>query len=124
MAVRLDHTIMWVRSHEESAGFLAALLELPKPGRFGPFLVFRLANDVSLDLYEQGPDAEISLQHYAFRVDRGEYEKIFAGVKERGLEYWADPSRTRAGETYEFQGDRGFYVVDPNGHLLELITGL
>lgn len=124
MGVRLDHTIVWVHSHRESADFLASILAVPEPERFGPFLVFRLENGVSLDLHEQGADAQISLQHYAFRVDEKEFEGIFGRVKARGLEYWADPGRTRSGETYEFRGDRGFYFTDPNGHLLEVITGL
>lgn len=122
MAVRLDHTIVWVHDHRESAGFLGAILGLPEPTRFGPFLVFRMDNDVSLDLYEQGADAKISLQHYAFRVGKTEFEEIFGRVQARGLEYWADPGRTQAGTTYEFQGDRGFYFMDPNGHLLEVVT--
>lgn len=122
MAIRLDHTIVWVHSHRESADFLESVLGLPEPVRFGPFLMFRMENGVSLDLFEKGADARISLQHYAFRVGAGEFEEIFGRVKARGVEYWADPGRTRSGETYEYQGDRGFYFMDPNGHLLEVIT--
>lgn len=122
MAVRLDHTIVWVHSHEESTGFFTWLLDLPEPTRFGPFRVLKLDNDVSLDLFEKGPDANIALQHYAFRVDASLFDAAFARVRARGLAYWADPARTRAGETYTFQGDCGFYLLDPNGHLLEVIT--
>jgi catechol 2,3-dioxygenase-like lactoylglutathione lyase family enzyme len=122
MPISLDHTIVWVHDHAESAAFLAGTLGLPEPERFGPFLVFRMDNGVSLDLYEQGADAKIERQHYAFRVDPKKFGEILAGVQARGLEYWGDPGRTRAGEVYEFREDRGFYFLDPNGHLLEVIT--
>ena len=100
MPISLDHTIVWVHDHAESAAFLGSVLGLAEPERFGPFLVFRMDNGVSLDLYEQGRDAKIGLQHYAFRVDPDKFGEILAGVRARGLEYWADPGRTRAREVY------------------------
>jgi catechol 2,3-dioxygenase-like lactoylglutathione lyase family enzyme len=121
MAVQLNHTIVWVRDHRESAEFLTSILGLPDPTRFGPFLVLRLDNDVSLDLYEKR-DEKISLQHYAFLVSEAEFDEIFSRIRDRKLEYWADPARTRAGETYRYDGDHGVYFMDPNGHLLEVIT--
>jgi catechol 2,3-dioxygenase-like lactoylglutathione lyase family enzyme len=79
-------------------------------------------NDVSLDLYEHGRDATISLQHYAFLVDEAEFDPIFDRIRGRELEYWADPGRTRPGEINRHFGGRGVYFMDPNGHLLEIIT--
>lgn len=121
MAVQLNHTIMWVHNKEESANFLTSILGLPEPTRFGPFLVVRMDNDVSLDLYEKG-DERISLQHYAFLITEDEFDEIFARIRERKLQYWADPGRTRPHETYEHNGGRGLYFMDPNGHLLEILT--
>lgn len=39
-----------------------------------------------------------------------------------GLTWWADPARTRPGETNTHFGGRGVYFEDPDGHLLEVIT--
>jgi catechol 2,3-dioxygenase-like lactoylglutathione lyase family enzyme len=75
---------------------------------------------VSLDFYEQ--QGKISLQHYAFLVGDPDFDRIFGRVRERKLEYWADPGRQRAGETYEHNGGRGFYFLDPDSHLLEVMT--
>ena len=122
MAVQLNHTIVWVRDKKESAEFLTGVLGLPPAVPFFQFLVVPMDNHVSLDLYEKGRDAEISLQHYAFLVSEDEFDDIFARIRERKLEYWADPARTQPGEINCHFGGRGVYFMDPNGHLLEIIT--
>lgn len=37
-------------------------------------------------------------------------------------EYWADPGRREQGRINNWDGGRGVYFDDPNGHLLEIIT--
>ena len=120
MAVQLNHTI--VRSHHKaaSARFLTALLGLPEATRFGPFLVVEMDNGVSLDFYET--DGEIASQHYAFLVTEAEFEESFARLRERDVDYWADPGQSRPGQINHNDGGRGVYFEDPNGHLLEIIT--
>jgi catechol 2,3-dioxygenase-like lactoylglutathione lyase family enzyme len=96
------------------------LLELPSPIEFGPMLVVQLDNGVSLDFYEK--DGAIAMQHYAFLISEDEFDRVFARIRDRGLPYWADPSKQRAGETYVHNGGRGFYFDDPDGHFLEVMT--
>lgn len=120
MAVELNHTIVWCRDRQKSAGFLAEILDRPAPVRFGPFLVVELDNGVSLDFYQR--DGKISLQHYAFLIGDEEFDAVFQRVSERGLNYWADPGKERLGEINTHFGGRGFYFDDPDGHLLEVIT--
>ena len=43
-------------------------------------------------------------------------------IRDRGLTYWADPYRRERGRINEWDGGRGVYFDDPNGHLLEVIT--
>ena len=50
--VELNHTIVWCRDKQKSATFLVELLDLPAPTPFGPMLVVKLSNGVSLDFYE------------------------------------------------------------------------
>src|SRR3546814_4654150 len=64
MAVSLNHTIVWCRDQQKSAGFLTEILDRPAAARFGPFLVVELDNGASPDFYQR--DGKISLQHYAF----------------------------------------------------------
>ena len=120
MSVRLNHTIVWCRNKERSATFLAELLGLPAPARFGPFLVVELANGASLDFHEI--EGEIPSQHYAFLVGEEDFDQIFARIRERGLGYWADPGKHRANEINRNDGGRGVYFEDPDGHFLEIIT--
>lgn len=120
MSVQLNHTIVWCRDKQESAAFLADILGLPAPVRFGPFLVVELSNGVSLDFHEA--DGEIAPQHYAFLIGEDDFERIFGRIRERELAYWADPGRHRAGQINRNDGGRGVYFEDPDGHLLEVIT--
>jgi extradiol dioxygenase family protein len=88
--------------------------------RFGPFMVVELSNGVSLDFHEV--DGEIKVQHYAFLIGEDEFDQVFARIQERGLEYWADPFKDRAGVINRNDGGRGMYFEDPDGHFLEVIT--
>jgi catechol 2,3-dioxygenase-like lactoylglutathione lyase family enzyme len=120
MSVQLNHTIVWCRDQQRSARFLSELLGRPTPTRFGPFLVVELDNGASLDFHDTG--AEIARQHYAFLVGEGDFDAIFGRIRERGLEYWADPARTQYGEINRNDGGRGVYFEDPDGHFLEILT--
>ena len=70
----------------------------------------------------RGADSEIVSQHYAFLVTEAEFDEIFARIRERRLPYWADPRRSQPNQINEWDGGRGVYFVDPNGHVLEAIT--
>jgi len=121
MAVQLNHTIVWVRDQKASADFFTSILGLPEATRFGPFRVVEMDNNVSLDFYEVDRE-EIGAQHYAFLITEPEFDEIFDRIRERSLDYWADPGRTRADAINRNDGGRGLYFQDPNGHLLEIIT--
>ncbi|WP_423194664.1 VOC family protein [Cupriavidus sp. H18C2] len=120
MGVQLNHTIVWCSDKERSARFLVAILGLPSPVPFGQMLVVQLDNGVSLDFFER--DGAISMQHYAFLLSEEEFDRVFARVCDRGIQYWGDPSKQRAGETYLHNGGRGMYFDDPDGHFLEVMT--
>jgi catechol 2,3-dioxygenase-like lactoylglutathione lyase family enzyme len=120
MTVQLNHTIVWSRDKRKSAAFLTEMLGLPKPTRFGPFLVVELGNNVSLDFHDT--DDEIASQHYAFLISEGEFEEVLGRIRSRGLDYWADPGQSKAGQINRHDGGRGLYFEDPDGHLLEVIT--
>jgi catechol 2,3-dioxygenase-like lactoylglutathione lyase family enzyme len=120
MAVQLNHTIVMAHDKKASANFLTEILGLPAATRFGPFRVVELSNGVSLDFYET--QGEIVSQHYAFLITEAEFDEIFARIRERGVDYWADPGQSRPGEINHNDGGRGVYFEDPNGHILEIIT--
>ena len=120
MAIDFNHTIVWARDSQASAAFLAEVLGLPAPRRWGPFAVVRVDNGVNIDF--MNADGEIARQHYAFLVSNSDFDEIFGRIRERALPYWADPARSQQGEINHHDGGRGVYFEDPNGHLLEVIT--
>ena len=119
MTVRLNHTIVAARDKNAAARFVSEMLGLPTPVTIGPFAVVQVG-ETSLDFIDGG-DA-IASQHYAFLVDEDEFDAIFGRIRERGLTYWADPHREEPGRINEWDGGRGVYFEDLNGHLLEAIT--
>ena len=120
MSIDFNHTIVRSRDSKASAVFLADMLGLPQPTKWGPFQMVTTANGVNVDFMDV--EEETGTQHYAFLVSEAEFDQIFGRIRARGLAYWADPARTVAGEINRHDGGRGIYFQDPNGHLLEVIT--
>jgi len=120
VSVQLNHTIVSCRDQQRSAAFLTGILGLPAATRFAHFLVVEADNGVSLDFAETA--GTITPQHYAFLVGEEEFDAAFARIQDQGLQYWADPGRTREGVINHRDGGRGVYFEDPDGHVLELIT--
>lgn len=121
MSVELNHTIVNVKSKEESAAFFSEILGLPPAVPFlSYFLVLRTSNGVSLDFINS--DEKIEPQHYAFLVSEIEFDQIFGRIKARGLIHWADARKSKPNEINDHDGGRGVYFEDPSGHFLEIIT--
>jgi catechol 2,3-dioxygenase-like lactoylglutathione lyase family enzyme len=119
MALQLNHTIVAARDKDAAARFAAEILGVPDPVPVGPFAVMQVG-DTSLDFMDS--DGAIEPQHYAFLANEDEFDEIFARIRARGLTYWADPHRSDPGRINEWDGGRGVYFNDLNGHLLEVIT--
>ena len=122
MAVQLNHTIAGSRDAEAGARFLTEMLGLPEPTRFGPFQVVEVSNGVSIDFMDYGKDADIPGIHYAFLVTEDEFDQVWDRIRERGLDFWADPHSEHKNEINHHDGGRGLYWPHPDGHLLEIIT--
>ena len=120
MGISFNHTIVWSHDSKSSAGFLAEMLGLPAPTKWGPFQVVATENGVNVDFKET--EGEIHPQHYAFLVSEAEFDEIFGRIRQQGRKYWADPARAQAGEINHHDGGRGVYFEDPDRHLIEIIT--
>ncbi|PJD94771.1 MAG: bleomycin resistance protein [Legionella sp.] len=120
MGIKLNHTIIQAKNAEESAKFLAEILGLASPISFGPFIVVKTENEVSLDF--RTTTDEIKPRHFAFIVSEAEFDEIFNRITKKQLMYWADPGRTKPQQINHNDGGRGCYFLDPNGHFLEIIT--
>ena len=120
MAIQFNHTILYAHDSEASAKFLAEMLGLPPPARWGPFVVVQTDNGTNLDFMDT--DGEITSQHYAFLVEESDFDAIFERIRARKLAYLADPGQTQPNQINHRDGGRGLYFEDPNGHFLEIIT--
>src|SRR2546428_932982 len=121
MTIKLNHTIVHSVDKRAAADFFAGVFALPAPKPFYHFLDVELRNEVTLAFLD-ADGMEIQTQHYAFLVSEKEFDQIFGRIKERGLDYWADPGRKENGRINRHFGGRGVYFLDPSGHLLEIIT--
>lgn len=119
MSVILDHTIVSARNKDESAQFLAEILDLPVPVSWGHFAIVQVG-ELSIDFVDATGD--IQSRHFAFKVSEPEFDEIFARIQAKELQYWADPSKSRPNEINTRDGGRGFYFYDPSGHFLEVLT--
>lgn len=121
MSVELNHTIVRVRDKQESARFLADLLDLEVGEEWGPFVPVSTSNGVTLD-FATAPAESVIGQHYAFLISEEEFDAAFARIRGAGITYYADPHRERPGEINHLYGGRGLYFLDPSGHYMEIIT--
>ncbi|MEW2017835.1 VOC family protein [Rhodococcus sp. NPDC076796] len=120
MSITFDHTIIAATDRDASAQFYLDVLEATSAPSWGPFTNITLDAGVMLQFAE--PPFDYHPQHYAFLVDDELFDRAYSKFTDRGVEHWADPQRTRQGETNTEHGGRGDYFLDPGGNLLELIT--
>ena len=118
MAVELNHTIVEAADQDLEASFVADVLGLPVPVRYGPFSVVEVANGVSLD-FMTSPDP--ASQHYAFLLSEDEFDAVAERLAARGTDTFADPFHRRPGHNSD-HGGRGMYFDSPSGHNLEVLT--
>jgi catechol 2,3-dioxygenase-like lactoylglutathione lyase family enzyme len=67
-------------------------------------------------------DTWFDSHHYAFHVSEDEFDAIFERIKKAGLSYGSAPWSLDDGKLNDWNGGRGVYFKDPNGHVLELMT--
>jgi catechol 2,3-dioxygenase-like lactoylglutathione lyase family enzyme len=120
MTITLNHTIVPARDKEAAAHFFAQIFGLHFEGRGGHFAPVRVNDTLTLDFAdEEGP---ITSQHYAFHVSNAEFDSILQRVKAAGLAIGSSPWSLDDGKLNDWNGGRGFYFKDPDGHVIELMT--
>ena len=120
MPVEFNHTIVWSGDSKASAAFLAGILGLPPPRKWGPFHVVATSNGVNLDFMEGKADLVPTLRLSGQRDRNSTKSSTASGTRV------APTGPTRRGQSrvrsIRHDGGRGVYFEDPNGHLLEIIT--
>jgi len=119
MTITLNHTIVPARDKLAAARNFARLFGLTFEGPDDHFAPVRV-NDTLTLLFED--DSSFESHHYAFHVSDKEFDAIFGRVKEAGLAYGSAPWSLDDGKLNDWNGGRGVYFKDADGHVLELMT--
>ena len=127
MTAALDHTIVPVNDQDESVEFYTKLLGFHYDGRGGMndvFAIIRLNDSFTLDLRRSD---DVPSSHYAFAMDRAQFDQSFQAIKAAGIPYGDGPRDTAnmrgPGISTGARGETlSVYFSDPSGHLLEIIT--
>ena len=120
MPVMLNHTIVPTRDKDAAARLFAKLFGLPYDGPSGHFAPVRV-NDTLTLLFDDDVETFES-HHYAFHVGDAEFDAVLGRVQAEGLPIGSAPWSLADGKLNDWNGGRGFYFTDPDGHVLELMT--
>jgi catechol 2,3-dioxygenase-like lactoylglutathione lyase family enzyme len=120
MTITLNHTIVPARDKEASARFFAQIFGLSFEGPDGYFAPVRVNEALTL-LFDDDVE-RFESHHYAFHVDDAEFDAILQRVQAAGLRFGSAPGSPEDGKLNDWNGGRGFYFKDVDGHLLELMT--
>ena len=119
MTIVLNHTIVPVRDKVAAARFFARIFGLRFNKRGGHFAPVRVNSTLTL-LFDK--ERSFDSHHYAFHVSKAEFEAIFRRIKKAGIPYGSAPWSLDDGKLNDWNGGKGLYFKDPNGHVLELMT--
>jgi catechol 2,3-dioxygenase-like lactoylglutathione lyase family enzyme len=120
MTITLNHTIVWTRGKEGAARFFAEIFGLRFEGSRSHFAPVRVNDTLTLDFADA--KGNIASQHYAFHVSDTEFDAILQRVKDAALTFGSGPRSLEDGRLNDWNGGRGFYYKDHDGHVIELMT--
>jgi catechol 2,3-dioxygenase-like lactoylglutathione lyase family enzyme len=120
MTITLNHTIVPARDKEAAARFFAEIFGLRLQGSGGHFAPVRVNETLTLDFADA--KGAIASQHYAFHVSDAEFDAILQRVKNARLAFGSGPRSLEDGKLNDWNGGRGFYYKDRDGHVIELMT--
>ena len=119
MPITLNHTIIPAHDKEASAKFFADIIGLSYEGPMGHFAPVKVNDTFTMDFDNR---EGFESHHYAFHVSDGEFDAIFERVKARGITYGSGPRDLDDMQINTRRDGRGFYWVDLDGHILEVMT--
>jgi catechol 2,3-dioxygenase-like lactoylglutathione lyase family enzyme len=119
MTITLNHTIVNAHDKWTAAQFFALIFGLQTDLKSGHFAPERI-NDTLTLLFDD--HEEFESHHYAFHVSDAEFDAILGRIREAKLAYGSAPWSLDDGKLNDWNGGRGVYFRDPDGHVLELMT--
>lgn len=90
-----------------------------KRGRTGYFASVRVNKSLTF-LFDD--DSKFESHDYTFHVSNRQFDAILRRVREAEILFSSAPWSLADGKLNDWNGGRGVYFKDPNGHVLELMT--
>jgi catechol 2,3-dioxygenase-like lactoylglutathione lyase family enzyme len=120
MTIVLNHTIVPAHDKKASARFFAQLFGLTAEGHDSHFAPVRVNESFTL-LFSDSAE-RFESHHYAFHLSDAEFDAILHRVKAAGLVFGSAPWALDDAKLNDWNGGRGVYFRDLDGHILELMT--
>lgn len=115
----LNHTIVPAHDKESSARFFAEIFNLKYDGPVAHFAPVKVNDRLTMDFDDA---TDFDSHHYAFKVTDAEFDAIFGRLQASGVAYGSEPWTPKDGKLNNRHGGRGVYWLDPDGHMLEILT--
>ena len=119
MTIVLNHTIVPAHDKVAAARFFARIFGLRFNKTSGHFAPVRVNKNLTL-LFDD--DTEFESHHYAFHVSKKEFTAILRRLEKAEIVYGSAPWSLEDGKLNDWNGGKGLYFRDLNGHVLELMT--
>ena len=120
----MNHTIIPTHDRFTSAKWYAEIFGFEYSKNWGPFSIVKVNDTLTLDLVNEEKD--FADHHYAFKVSEREFDEIMQRLQKKQVQLASGPTAALSGifdgKTYSLKGGRGVYFLDPNRHLLEIMT--
>ena len=121
MGIVLDHTHIPSRDKDASARQFATVFGLPYESPQSSWQAAIRVNETYKVAFIDYTHP-VESHHYAFRVDEETFDACLSRVQGAGIVYGSDPDDAKNGKTNTHNVGRGFYYLDLDGHLMELLT--
>lgn len=121
MSIELDHIMVPARDKVAAARQLGELLGVPwSETSVGPFSAVYVNDRLTLD-FDEWTDP-FPLIHYCFRVTQEEFDSILERIKAAQIPFRSNVHGAVDFQVNRFQGGRGVYWNEPDGHQWEMLT--
>jgi catechol 2,3-dioxygenase-like lactoylglutathione lyase family enzyme len=121
MAIELDHFIVSSRDRNAAARQLAGLLGVAwGEARIGPFTAVYVNDGLTLDFIDT--EDAFPVEHFCFRVEPDEFDRILARIEAAGIAWRARVAGPIDRQVDTQFGGKGVYWNEPDGHQWEMLT--
>jgi catechol 2,3-dioxygenase-like lactoylglutathione lyase family enzyme len=119
LTIVLNHTIVPAHDKVAAARFFARIFGLRFNKTGDHFAPVRVNKSLTL-LFDE--ESSFESHHYAFHVSKKEFDTILSRIEKAEIPYGSAPWSLEDGKLNDWNGGKGLYFRDPNGHVLELMT--